>query len=1343
MTLVRRALLVSALLAYAAFQRTLASTQSPSVSTDSPAYVAGELVTATGRDFVPGEIVTLQVTHVDGTAESGMGHEPTTVIVGSDGNFQFTWTPNAADIAGPQLLVTLSGNASADVAPATFARIARVSSDKGDYQPGDTAVITGFGFAPNEPVQLQVVHANGQTDGNGHQPFYATADASGAIVTTWFVDPDDSVGSRFIITAIGVTSSVTGTTSFWDAGSISLTALGTPYTQNFDTLASTGTSSTVPNGWDFVETGTNTNTTYTAGTGSSNAGDTYSFGATDNSERAFGTLLSGSLVSRVGAQFTNNTGTAITSVAISFTGEMWRLGQNTAGRAADRLDFQLSTDATSLTTGTWTNYDGLDFSSPVVTGTVGALVGNNVPNRTAIAFTITGLNIPVGSTFWIRWLDSDLTPGADDGLAVDDFSLTPFVTPVVTITAPAASAFETGPDSGTFRISRTGSTANALDVTYTVGGTAGSGDYTPALSGTATIPAGQPSVDVTITPVDDGLVEDSETVVLTLVDTVDYDLGASTTATVKIGDDAPTVVSTVPANGASNVAVDQNITVTFSEAVNVTGSWFSVLCSTSGAHTAMVTGGPTTFMINPDVDFASGESCTLTVVASAVTDQDGHDPPDNMTVNFTAGFAAVVLVPIHNIQGAAHTSPLNNQTVTTVPSIVTALRTAGSTRGFYIQDLNPDASDATSEGVFVFTGGSSNPASMVTEGDIVRVGGRVSEFRPAGDSLTITELVAPLSISKLSSGNALPAPIVIGAGGRTPPAMIEDDASGDVETSGVFDPASDGIDFYESLEGMLVRVNDVVAVGPTSDFGSNREIPIVVDSGVNASVRTTRGGIVIRPNDFNPERIILNDWIAGGPTLPTVNVDASYPGATTGVMDYSFGNFKLQVISLPLLSAGSLQPEMTTTARADQLAVATFNVENLAPTDPPAKFARLAGLIVNNLKAPDVLAIEEIQDNNGTTNNGTVSATTTWSLLIGAIQVGGGPTYDYRQIDPVDGQDGGAPGGNIRQGFLFRTDRGLSFVDRPGAGSTTANAVVGSGVGTQLLYSPGRIEPTNAAFTASRKPLAAEFVFRGRHLFLVANHFNSKGGDNPLFGRVQPPARISEAQRHQQAQITHDFINAIVSADPNADVIVMGDLNDFEFSDTVSILKGTPGILEDLIDTLPASERYSYVFEGNSQTLDHILVSTPLFNAHQFDYDVVHVNAEFADQASDHDPQVARITIFDVSEFFQPVDNLPTLNVVNAGRAIPVKFSLGSNEGLNIFAAGYPRSEEIPCDSSVLVAGIEETVTVGASSLSFDATTRRYNYVWKTDKAWTGTCRQLVVKFIEGTTQRANFRFGN
>src|SRR5262249_43616253 len=183
-------------------------------------------------------------------------------------------------------------------------------------------------------------------------------------------------------------------------------------------------------------------------------------------------------------------------------------------------------------------------------------------------------------------------------------------------------------------------------------------------------------------------------------------------------------------------------------------------------------------------------------------------------------------------------------------------------------------------------------------------------------------------------------------------------------------------------------------------------------------------------------------------------------------------------------------------------------------TDPSAKFSRLAGLIVDNLQAPDVIAIEEIQDNNGVTNDGTVDASTTWGLLISAIATAGGPAYGYRQIDPVNGQDDGPPAGNTRQVFVFLTDRGLSFIDRPGAGSTTPNAVLGSGAGTQLQYSPGRIDPTNAAFNTSRKPLAGEFMFNGHHLFMIANHFNSKGGDAPLFGHFQPPTRLSEVQRH-------------------------------------------------------------------------------------------------------------------------------------------------------------------------------------------------------------------------------------
>jgi endonuclease/exonuclease/phosphatase family metal-dependent hydrolase len=539
--------------------------------------------------------------------------------------------------------------------------------------------------------------------------------------------------------------------------------------------------------------------------------------------------------------------------------------------------------------------------------------------------------------------------------------------------------------------------------------------------------------------------------------------------------------------------------------------------------------------------------------------------------------------------------------------------------------------------------------------------GTVSEFRAGGASstnLTLTELTGP-TLAVLSSGNPLPAPTVIGTGGRVPPtAVIEDDATGNVETSGVFDPATDGIDFYESLEGMRVQLNNAVAVGPWHDFGSNREIPVVGDNGANASLLTSRGGLILRQNDANPERIILNDLVSGGPTLPSVNVGDSFPGATVGVIDYSFGNFKLQVASLPAASSGGLAQETTNVATAGQLAVATFNVENLDPTDPPAKFATLASLIVNSLRTPDLISVEEVQDNNGPTDNRVVDATTTWNTLIAAIQTAGGPTYQFRQINPVNDQDGGEPGGNIRQGFLFRTDRGLAFVDSPGAGSTTANSVV---AGPHLQYSPGRIDPTNSAFSTSRKPLAGEFTFHGSRLFLIGNHFNSKGGDQPLFGRFQPPTLSSEVQRTQQAQIVNDFVDAILAADANANVIVLGDLNDFDFSTTLSTLQG--GVLTNLYSTLPIAQRYSYVFEGNSQALDHILASSHV-NAELVIFDPVHVNAEFAVQASDHDPLVARFCADATAPTLTATASPSTLSPPNhTYRNVTVTISAGDDAG--------------------------------------------------------------------------------
>lgn len=568
---------------------------------------------------------------------------------------------------------------------------------------------------------------------------------------------------------------------------------------------------------------------------------------------------------------------------------------------------------------------------------------------------------------------------------------------------------------------------------------------------------------------------------------------------------------------------------------------------------------------------------------------------------------------IRAVQGPGHVSPLLGVRVR-VSGIVTAKRG----NGFYLQDPTPDSSIGTSEGIFVF---GSTASGLVAIGDSARVTGTVTEFRGATDNLSVTELTAP-AVEVISTGNAIPAATVIGLGGRVPPLqVIDDDVLGDVETSGTFDPTTDGIDFYESLEGMLVQVDSAVVVGARNRFG---EVVVVGDGGAGASVPTNRGGIVIRPNDFNPERILIDDEILRPLTsTPLVDVADRFAAPLVGPLDYSFDNFKVQVTSVPVEVDGGLQRETTVAPRDQELAVATFNVENLDPSDG-ASFDRLALLIVSNLRAPDVIGIEEAQDDTGAMNDGVVSATQTWSLLIDAITRAGGPQYFYTQIDPVDGADGGQPGGNIRVGFLYRTDRGLSFKAQLGGDATTPVTVVEAPSGVKLSFNPGRIDPANPAWLDSRKPLVGQFKFRGKDVFIVVTHFASKGADQPLFGRFQPPARSSEVQRHAQAAVVNSFVDDLLRSDAAAKVVVLGDINDFEFSQTVEILSG--GALTSLVTTLPEGERYSYVFEGNSQTLDQILVTSWLFGR-LVAYDVVHVNSEFADQASDHDPSVARFVM--------------------------------------------------------------------------------------------------------------------
>ena len=211
-------------------------------------------------------------------------------------------------------------------------------------------------------------------------------------------------------------------------GQVSISALGTPYTEDFNTLEFTATSSTVPpTNWSFLEIGTNANNAYRVGTGSGTTGDTYSFGSASNSERAWGALNSGSLDSVwVGAQYTNNTGSTVSNLTITYTGEQWR--KATARTTPDSISFLYSLNATGLgiNSGTWVGATALNFITPAAnygsTVTSGLLDGNLSVNRQTLSFTLTGLSIANGQSIWLAWVDRNVA-GTDDGLAIDDVSV--------------------------------------------------------------------------------------------------------------------------------------------------------------------------------------------------------------------------------------------------------------------------------------------------------------------------------------------------------------------------------------------------------------------------------------------------------------------------------------------------------------------------------------------------------------------------------------------------------------------------------------------------------------------------------------------------------------------------------------------------------------------------------------------------------------------------------------------------------------------------------------------------------------------------------------------------------
>ncbi|RLL47144.1 endonuclease/exonuclease/phosphatase [Oceanobacillus piezotolerans] len=690
----------------------------------------------------------------------------------------------------------------------------------------------------------------------------------------------------------------------------------------------------------------------------------------------------------------------------------------------------------------------------------------------------------------------------------------------------------------------------------------------------------------------------------------------------------------IPRNAADIVADDSVVqSVTASPASGTIAAGTEVTLSTSTADAEIY------YTTNGEDPTQAGQLYTGPILVEehmtvkAYGTKEGLEDSAITTFTYTV-FDQEAGMQIHHIQGESHESPLDGTFVTGIQGVVTYVYQLGSGNYFHFQtpDELKDDNPNTSEGLVVYTG---NRAANVEIGDLVRVTGTVDEFHIDGYYDTKQETDLPVTqinarddrggvIEVVESDVPLPQPIIIDD--NLPTAVIDNDSFAE------FDPEEDAIDFWESLEGMLVEVGTVKAVAPQE----HGDLITVLEE---RETDTIHGGVRLTEDNANPDRIqfkLYDNYEARDFEVATGD---RFTGPIQGVVNYGFQNYKIYADYDYMQEKhveGNAEPEVTTIEKKeDELTIASYNLENFSNNRSETsddKAQKLARAFVQDMQSPDVIGVTEVQDNNGQ-DAGDAAANESYERLIQAIVDAGGPRYEYANIDPEVNQDGGAPNANIRVGFLYNPERVSLTEGMPAGDATTA---VGYEDG-KLTHNPGRIDPMDAAFDNSRKPLAAQFDFQGESVVVLVNHWNSKSGDTPLFGSTQPPVYASEEQRHEIANVVYDFVEEIKAENPDANVVSVGDFNDFEFSESLRIHEGK--LMTNMMNLVEESDRYTYLFQGNSQVLDHILVSNNLVE--ETEIDVLHINADFTDmagRASDHDPVMVQVDLKKEGEGEQPGD---------------------------------------------------------------------------------------------------------
>ncbi|KAH8199440.1 hypothetical protein TruAng_006378 [Truncatella angustata] len=595
--------------------------------------------------------------------------------------------------------------------------------------------------------------------------------------------------------------------------------------------------------------------------------------------------------------------------------------------------------------------------------------------------------------------------------------------------------------------------------------------------------------------------------------------------------------------------------------------------------------------------------------------------------------ASASAVTIEEINGNKFLSPYNGQNVTNVTGIITAKGPSG----IWIRSVEKGTDPKVSDAVYVYGSALAKNTSIST-GDVIRLSGKVSEYRSSSAYLYLTEIASPKVDAILEHGRTVE-PLVIGKDTLSPPTgQYSSLDSGDVfglpnnqslisVVNPELDPENYGLDFWESLVGQLVTVEDAVAISKPSQYGDQWVIGSWATTGANE-----RGGLTITSKDGNPEAIRISDPLDGSDN-PTETKFGDNLGSITGIVTNVYGFYAILPLTnlTTIESASPALPDATTLVSdgvCSGLTVGDYNVENFYPGDT-AHVSAVAHHIVDYLLTPDLVFIQEIQDNNGETDDGTVASDVTLSTLTAAIAELSGVTYNFTYIAPVNDEDGGAPGGNIRVAYLFQPD--VLQLRNPNPGnSTTANEVL---PGPELLYNPGRIDPSNNAWGSSRKPLVAAWeTLDGNNTFFTINvHWASKGGSSSIQGDARPPVNGVVAVRQQQAEVTAAFVAQILAEDANAKIIVAGDFNEYPVVQPIEDFLSLSGLKDlDIVAGIPETERYTYLYDMNSQELDHVFVSPALASScakSQFEH--IHVNTwvSYDNQVSDHDPSVGKFNL--------------------------------------------------------------------------------------------------------------------